>query len=125
MDFNLNIDDRVNIPPSVIVQRQREIEKKKELERAFSLQRRDALFILHQYHSLLLDWKRKLVPADMNIENADPLFLEALNNFDRIDAMIDELTYAGLAEQIDFIKTYDKEIEKIEKRINEFKSSGH
>ena len=125
MDFNLNIDDRVNIPPSVIVQRQREIEKKKELERAFSLQRRDALFILHQYHSLLLDWKRKLVPADMNIENADPLFLEALNNFDRIDAMIDELTYAGLGEQIDFIKTYDKEIEKIEKRINEFKSSGH
>ena len=60
----------------------------------------------------------------MNLDNANPLFLEALNNFDRIDAMIDELTYGTMQEQIDFIKSFNKEVEKIEKRINEFKSTG-
>lgn len=60
----------------------------------------------------------------MNLDNANPLFLEALNNFDRIDAMIDELTYGTMKEQIDFITTFDKEVSKIEKRITEFKSAG-
>jgi len=124
LDFNLNPKSDIHNSPSIVAQNQKEIEHKNELERAFAKNRRDALFILHEYHGLLLKWKRELVPDDMNLNNANPLFLEALNNFDRIDAMIDELTYGTMKEQIDFIKTFDKEVSKIEKRINEFKSTG-
>ncbi len=123
-DFNLNASNNMNLSSSIIRKRQQKIEKQKALERAFSLAKRDALFILHEYHSLMLTWKRKLVPTDMDLDNANPLFLEALNNFDRIDSMIDALTYGSLSDQIEFLKFYDKEIKNIEKRINEFKSSG-
>ena len=123
-DFKLNVQAEISRNPSIITQKQKEIEYRKDLERAFAASRRDALFVLHEYHGLLLKWKRELAPEDMNLDNANPLFLEALNNFDRIDAMIDELTYGTMQEQIDFVKSFNKEVEKIEKRINEFKSSG-
>lgn len=119
MDFNLDIPIDTYESPSLIRQRQREIEQRKEMERAFAQIKRDALFTLHKYHGQLLAWKRDLVPEDMNLDNANPLFLEALNNFDYVDSMIDELTYGTTSEQIAFMKNNRREIEKIEERISE------
>lgn len=123
-DFNLNGSTDTCKSPSIIKQRQQEIEHRKALERAFHQARRDTLFILHEYHSLLLSWRRDLVPTDMDLDNANPLFHEALNSFDRIDSMIDDLIYGSTEEQIEFLKFYDKEIKNIERRIEKFKTTG-
>ena len=56
--------------------------------------------------------------ADLQERSLKPYTIE------EIDAMIDELTYGTMQEKIDFVKSFNKEVEKIEKRINEFKSSG-
>ena len=120
-DFNLNSSTDTCKSPSIIKQRQQEIEHRKALERAFLQARRDALFILHGYHSLLLSWKRDLVPTDMDLDNANPLFHEALNSFDRMDSMINDLIYGSTKEQIEFLKFYDKEIKILKDELKNLK----
>ena len=91
-----------------------------QLKRALDLYIRDALFSLHQYREKLRTFKQDYAPKSIDeLDSCDPLFEEALMNLDKIDWMIDELTFGHRDEQITFINNYKGEIENVKNRIKE------
>ena len=91
-----------------------------QLKRALDLYIRDALFSLHQYREKLRIFKQDYAPKSIDeLDNCNPLFEEALMNLDKIDWMIDELTFGHRDEQITFINNYKGEIENVKNRIKE------
>lgn len=91
-----------------------------QLKRALDLYIRDALFSLHQYREKLHIFKQDYAPKSIDeLDNCNPLFEEALMNLDKIDWMIDELTFGHRDEQITFINNYKGEIENVKNRIKE------
>lgn len=91
-----------------------------QIQRAFDLYVRDALFSLHEYREKIRMFKQNYAPTmEQGLDNCHPLFEEALMNLDRIDWMIDELTFGYRDEQIDFINTYKGEIANVKRRNEE------
>ena len=91
-----------------------------QLKRALDLYIRDALFSLHQYREKLRIFKQDYAPAAIDeLDNCNPLFEEALMNLDKVDWMIDELTFSHRDDQITFINNYKGEIENVKHRIKE------
>lgn len=91
-----------------------------QLKRALDLYIRDALFSLHQYREKLRIFKEDYAPKSIDeLDTCNPLFEEALMNLDKIDWMIDELTFGHRDEQITFINNYKGEIENVKNRIKE------
>lgn len=95
---------------------------KEESFRVIALQVRKALQVLHEYHHLLITWKRELAPdnPETDISMCHPLFLEALGNLEKVNWMMDELMNLKQTEQIEFLKTYGEEIKEIESRRKTF-----
>ncbi len=92
-----------------------------QLKRALDHYIRDALFSLHQYREKLRIFKEDYAPKSIDeLDTCNPLFEEALMNLDKIDWMIDELTFGHRDEQITFINNYKGEIENVKNRIKEF-----
>lgn len=91
-----------------------------QIKRALDLYIREALFSLHQYREKLRIFKQDYAPKSIDeLDNCNPLFEEALMNLDKIDWMIDELTFGHRDEQITFINNYKGEIENVKNRIKE------
>ena len=91
-----------------------------QLKRALDHYIRDALFSLHQYREKLRIFKEDYAPKSIDeLDSCNPLFEEALMNLDKIDWMIDELTFGHRDEQITFINNYKGEIENVKNRIKE------
>ena len=91
-----------------------------QIKRALDLYIRDALFSLHQYCEKLRSFKQDYAPASIDeLDSCNPLFEEALMNLDKVDWMIDELTFGYRDEQITFINNYKGEIENVKNRIKE------
>ncbi len=123
-DFNVITDDsphgcfpayskKENI---TIVQRNNEYQLRKE----FDLYVRDALFSLHQYREKLRTFKQDYAPKSIDgLDSCSPYFEEAIKNLDKIDWMIDELTFGSRTEQINFINNYKGEIEHVKFRLTE------
>ena len=91
-----------------------------QLKRALDHYIRDALFSLHQYREKLRIFKEDYAPKSIDeLDTCNPLFEEALMILDKIDWMIDELTFGHRDEQITFINNYKGEIENVKNRIKE------
>ena len=107
---------RIRKPGPKIIQHNNEY----QLKRALDLYIRDALFSLHQYREKLRSFKQDYAPASIDeLDSCNPLFEEALMNLDKIDLMIDELTFNHRDDQITFINNYKGEIENVKHRIKE------
>ena len=59
-------------------------------------------------------------PEEM--ENCNPLYEEALMNLDKIEWMLDQLTFENTETQINFMNTYKGELENVKKRNNELRT---
>ena len=123
-DFNVITDDSpLGYLPAyskkennTIVQRNNEYQLRKE----FDLYVRDALFSLHQYREKLRTFRQDYAPKSIDeLDSCNPLFEEAIKNLDKIDWMIDELTFGSKTEQIEFINNYKGEIEHVKFRLTE------
>lgn len=91
-----------------------------QLKRALDLYIRDALFSLHQYCEKLRTFKQGYAPKSIDeLDKCNSLYEEALMNLDKIDWMIDELTFGTRTEQIEFINNYKGEIEHVKYRLRE------
>lgn len=92
-----------------------------DFKRSIAVLVRNSLNVLHEYHRMLITWKRDLAPnsKDTDFSDCNPLFLEALEQMDKINWMMDELTFSDSNRQRTFLETYGEEIIKIEKRIKE------
>ena len=107
---------KIRKPNPLIIQHNNEY----QLKRALDLYIRDALFSLHQYREKLRIFKQDYAPASIDeLDSCNPLFEEALMNLDKIDWMIDELTFNNRDDQITFINNYKGEIENVKHRIKE------
>ncbi|WP_051192295.1 CHC2 zinc finger domain-containing protein [Butyrivibrio sp. VCB2001] len=123
-DFNVITDDSPHgcLPAyskkenNTIVQRNNEYLLRKEID----LYVRDALFILHQYREKLRTFRQDYAPKSIDgLDSCSPLFEEAIKNLNKIDWMIDELTFGSRPEQIEFINNYKGEIEHVKFRLTE------
>ena len=91
-----------------------------QLKRALDLYIRDTLFSLHQYREKLRTFRQSYAPKSIEeLDQCNPLFEEALMYMDKIDWMIDELTFGHRDDQITFIKNYKGEIEHVKYRLTE------
>ncbi len=96
--------------------------KKYQLKRALDIYIRDALFSLHQYREKLRTFKQDYAPKSIDeLDDCNPLFEEALMNLDKIDWMIDELTFGLREDQINFINNYKGDIEIVKHRNSELR----
>ena len=96
------------------------IEKKRRRlhESYLDKQIRAATHALIEYHWLLRKWKEYLAPESPE-EPIDPLFVEALQNIDKINYFLDILMEGSRLEQIAFLIDNGKAVKKIEERVRE------
>ena len=91
-----------------------------EVKRAFEQERLDALFSLHEYRDKLRSYKRDYAPTTYDeLDTCNPLFEEAIKSIDKIEWMIDQLTFGYRDEQLTFINEYKGEIENVRNRNKE------
>ena len=79
--------------------------------------------VLCDYLHLLQTWKTEYAPKDPS-EEWHPYFCEALNEIDHIEYLLDLLLYGDVSDRAFVITDYGRKVIEIERRINEFKSSG-
>ncbi len=78
---------------------------------------------LCDYLHLLQTWKTEYAPKDPS-EEWHPYFCEALNEIDHIEYLLDLLLYGDVSDRAFVITDYGRKVIEIERRINEFRSSG-
>ena len=76
--------------------------------------------ILIEYEKLLKQWRTEYAPKNGN-EPQHPLFLESLRQLDRITCLTDMVLCSDKREQEVLNRNFSFEIEKIQKRITEYK----
>lgn len=109
-------DEKTYTPNPEVIKRRNEYERQRAHEQSIH----DALFSLHEYRDKLRSFKQRYVPSSMYmLDNCNPLFYEALNNIDKVEWMIDQLTFGYKDEQIEFIKNYKGDIENVKHRNSE------
>ena len=119
-DFNIRTesDKRIykrNYKPA----KNKKIEQR-DLKRAFGQYMQDALFSLHDYRKKLVTYKEKYAPKSAEeLDKCNPLFDEAVKNLDKVEWMIDELTFGNVDENIEFLSTYKGVIKNVEDRLPE------
>lgn len=74
--------------------------------------------VLSNYFHLLRHWERAYAPNPKD-ENWHPLFVEALQNKDHIEYLLDVLLYEPMEERAAFVRDYGKEVIKLEQRLSE------
>lgn len=89
----------------------------KQTERqAINLYRKSAHIVLSKYFRLLNENKRIYTPLN-SVEEPNPLFIEALNNLDRIEYLCDLINTCSDEEIKEFYEKYNGEVIRIAKRI--------
>lgn len=74
--------------------------------------------VLSDYFHLLRNWEQAYAPKPEN-EIWHPLFVEALQQKDHIEYLLDVLLYDPIEERAALIKDYGKEVMKLEQRLSE------
>ena len=104
--------------PSVMKQIQKNPEQEK---REWLLHTAD---ILIEYEKLLKQWRTEYAPKNGN-EPQHPLFLESLRQLDRITYLTDMALCSDKREQEALYRNFSFEIDKIQRRITEYKNNEH
>ncbi len=116
-DFGINISQIQNIPVSnknEIYTKRKEVS---DFKKALSEYIFDSITELLAYLNSLKSFLKDYNPTNPDeFSNCNPLYEEALNNIDRIEWMLDQLTFEDTNSQIEFINTYKGEIENVRKR---------
>lgn len=98
--------------------------KKLELEEAFKKWENHTFQLLCDYLHLLWKWKKEKQPKTLN-EIVDDLFVEALQNIDYIEYVLDEIFINGTnTDKIWFWKNQKKVVKRIESRIRTFRTTN-
>ena len=117
-DFGVSSD-------TLIFPSQAEVESNKRiaLENSwFDTQIKRATTVLLDYRWLIRDWEEFYGPKNPTDE-IDPLFVEAMQNREKIDFYLDTLMHGDKKEQIGFIVDCKKEVDRIEERIRRYHGS--
>ncbi|MCR4745519.1 MAG: DNA primase [Lachnospiraceae bacterium] len=119
-DFNINTKPVKSYREGKSNSELQRSKKEKELKGAFQRYTQDALFYLHKYREKLLEYKEKYLPdSPEELADCHPLYEEAVNNLDKIEWMIDELTFENIDENINFFKAYKGDINHVKNRLRE------
>ena len=119
-DFNIPINCDKNYRRTTVNPEIKKRSEQKKLVGAFEQYLQDALFSLHDYRKILLNYKEKYAPkSPEDIDNCNPLFEEAVNNLDKVEWMIDELTFGNFDEHLDFLTKYKGVMENVKNRLPE------
>ena len=76
--------------------------------------------VLCDYLGLLRSWESKYAPKSMDDDDWHPLFCEALDRKTFIEYVLDELLAAGKSENEELRRCFEKEVERIEKRLERY-----
>lgn len=115
-DFNIAYDRQ---PDAVPIRRTAPVIARRSLLQRLNNYRDANYRTLCNYLHLLKDWQRQYEPKP-NDEEWHPLFLEALQNIDRVDYLLDELQGCTAEEAKDLIATHKNEIAEYAGRVREF-----
>ena len=95
------------------------IKPKKTNEQIFRETCNHCYRVLCEYLNLLKRWKTEYVPVNEDLE-WHPYFVEALQNIDHIEHLLDILWDGNISDRVYFLKYYGKKVIEIEQRTNEF-----
>ena len=79
--------------------------------------------VLCEYFHLLQDWKEQYAPQPSD-KNWHPLFCEALQKIDYVEYLLDELISGTLEERTAIVKSKEKDLNSLEKRIAAISGRG-
>ena len=119
-------DFRISLPKESNLKRQ--IRKKKEIpkrtpyqtERKFEQWERECSRILSDYLHLLEEWKIKYEPANLEDDWKEE-FIESCQQIEKVNYYLDILLDGELQDRIEFLLEQGKEVEKLEKRMEEYR----
>lgn len=77
--------------------------------------------VLTGYYHLLLGWKKKYAPQSEE-DTWHPLFVEALQNMDYVQYLLDELKDGSPEDRAAIVREKKKDIDVLEKKIADFKA---
>lgn len=115
-DFNIAYDRQASAKP---IRRTSPVMAKRSLLQRLKNYQNVNYRTLCSYRHLLEDWKRQYEPKPED-EKWHPLFLEALNNQDRVDYLLDELMECTADEAKELIAVHKNEIARYASRVREF-----
>jgi len=121
-DFRLGLFDYKTTEEELhrLKERQAQHQANKELESAFKGFIDKAFSLLCEYSHLLRDWKTAYAPKTENeIDNVNPLFVEACHQLDYTEYLLDSLSNADIDEQISFYNTHREEMFNLANRIKQ------
>lgn len=75
--------------------------------------------VLCSYFKLLQDWKRELAPSSTDDE-VNPLFVEALMNYEYVDNIIEQLISGNQDEKDKIICDVETDVEKFEEILKQY-----
>ena len=117
--YNLHIDLEKPNNRVEILQNNAELERKE----AIKIYRKSAFIICSDYFKLLKMWKTEYAPVN-SFENPHPLFLESLDNLDKIENFCNILNYGNDEKVLKFFNENGKELYKINERIKQFRTEA-
>lgn len=122
-DFGLGLE--YGKPPDQETIKQRE--KENELLEKFDKWEQDTYTTLTDYFHMLNDWAENNAPSFEEFVNdsIDAKYIEACNNREYIDYLIDVFLDSEYVGKVEFYKTHRKEIEKIGDKIRKIKGIGN
>ena len=115
-DFGLPYETGPYTPPA-------RAKPKKSPDQIFKEAETKCFNVLCDYLQLLQTWKTEYAHKDPS-EEWHPYFCEALNELDHIEYLLDLLLYGDVSDRVFVITDYGRKVIEIERRINEFRSSG-
>lgn len=102
--------------------KQEYVNEEKKTFKSIPLEKR-ATDILLEYLQLLREWETRYAPATADSEWS-PLFCEALMNKAKVEYLLDLLMFGDDEEKQFVYNEYRKEIEKYERRVNEYRTGS-
>ena len=115
-DFNIGYD---HSSPQKVHQAVSPVKARRSLLQRLKNYQNENYRTLCSYRHLLEDWKKQYEPKPED-EKWHPLFLEALDNQDRVDYLLDELMECTADEAKDLIAIHKNEIARYASRVREF-----
>lgn len=114
-DFGLSYDSSFRAPSKVI-------KPVKTKEQMLKEEQNHCFRILSEYYHLLLKWKIKYAPKEME-EEFHPYFVEALQNISKVEYQLDTLLEKDMSDRALVISDIRKEVKDIERRIQNYRRS--
>jgi len=116
--YNLHIDLAKPVDKAEILQRDSERERKEALK----AYRQKAFNLCSEYFKLLQEWKLEYAPTN-SFEAPNSLFIESLENLDRIEYFCNILNFGNDEEVQTFFNENGKEVHKINDRIKQYREN--